>query len=75
MVQRGYWSSQKRTVCQPGKETTRKISRGTNVLLFRDAGTIGPRKLDGYPYSVKREHQAGLCSEGVRPAGQVSGSP
>ena len=42
-----------------------KISRSTNVLFFRDARTIGRRKLNWHPYSVKREHQAGLCGEGI----------
>lgn len=48
-----------------GKENGAKISRGTNVLSFRDARTIGRRKLNWHPYSVKRELQAGLCSGGI----------
>ncbi len=76
MVQRGYWSSKNVLFASWARENGAKISRGTNVLFFRDVRTIGRRKLVGILIPVKRELQAGLCSEGI-PAcfGQVSGSP
>ena len=46
MVQRGYWSSKNVLFDTWASETARKFQRSTNVLLFRDARTIGPRKLE-----------------------------